>query len=226
MKLDELLAQIDATALRKMIESDTVYESHMLKAAFNAVDIINMPAVELYRLHFALFHTLYHMQNEYAHTGKYLHVHFMRTGLFDYPPADKCAYFDDDKMSFCCAPVDDDSNHCTPHSEQLGDSALESISLKYFYLDKTNYDKLDSVTAENLLSGAWEVLSSENSMDDAYRTLGLHGFENIRTVKIRFREMCKKYHPDQGGCQDKFMDINRSYRMITSWLQQTASLNQ
>jgi hypothetical protein len=225
MKLNDFLETIDEKALRELIEAEPCYESKMLKAAFRDITILGMPAVELYRMHFALFHKLYSMQNEYVNEGKYLHVHFMRTGVFRYPEKGLCAYFNEDTMSFCNMPASAGSEHCAVHSEQLGDSALESISLKYFYLDKANYDKLDSVSAESLLSGAWEILSSDNSINDAYLTLGLHGHENLATVKIRFRELCKQYHPDQSdGDKDKFMDVNRAYRFITKWMEQSDPL--
>lgn len=197
----------------------------MIKAAFKDADILKMTALELYRHHFALFHVLYTMQNEYVKDGKYLYVHFMRTGVFDYPDISECAYFDTVTMSFCRNPVVSGGQHCALHNEQLGDDRLESLSLKYFYLDAENYAKLDSVTAESLLSGAWEILSSGFSLDDAYRSLGLHGHENLRTVKMRFRDLCKKYHPDQGGDKDKFMTVNRAYRMVSKWLEQSGSLS-
>lgn len=224
MTLDSLLSRIYKTALKELIENDTVYESKMIKAAFPDASIIGMEAVELYRLHFALMNYLYKLQNEYVNTGKYLHVHFMRTGVFDYP-ADGCAYFDEQSMSFCGHSVAEDRHHCIAHSEQLGDDRLESLSLKYFYLDKSNFDKLDGVTAESLLSGAWEVLSSEFSLNDAYLALGLSGHENLKTVKMRFRDLCKEHHPDQGGDRDRFMNINRSYRMVTKWLEDSKNLS-
>ena len=223
MTLDSLIDHIDIKALKELIENDTVYESKMIKAAFSDADIIKMPAIELYRLHFALFHILYTLQNEYVSDGKYLHVHFMGTGVFDYP-SDTCAYFDEKTMSFCGHPVSVGQAHCTIHTEQLGDDKLESLSLKYFYLDKSNYDKLDSVTAESLLSGAWEVLSAEFSLNDAYLALGLHGHENAKTVKMKFRELCKEHHPDQGGDRDEFMNVNRAYRMIVKWLENSSHL--
>lgn len=224
MTLNNLLSEINTKALNELIGNEPVYESKMLKAAFDSINILGVPAVELYRYHFTLFHKLYSMQNEYAKNGQYLHVHFMRTALFEYPADDKCAYFNENTMSFCSAPIVENSTHCKVHSEQLGDSALESLSLKYFYLDNKNYEKLNSVTAESLLSGAWEILSSENSLNDAYLTLGLHGHENSQTVKIRFRELIKKHHPDHGGDRDRFMDINRAYRFITKWLENSTTL--
>ncbi|PLX66441.1 MAG: hypothetical protein C0602_12350 [Denitrovibrio sp.] len=217
MSLENLLEKLDIDALKKLIENDTVYESKVLRAAFPGTEIMGMEAVDLYRIHFALFHKLYMLQNEYIKEGKYLHVHFMRTGVFNYPE-DSCAFFNENTMSFCCQEIADGQSHCELHTEQLGDDKLESLSQKYFYLDTRNYDKLDSASAESLLSGAWEVLSSEYSLNDAYATLGLSGHENIKTIKIRFRELCKKYHPDHDGDRDKFMDINRSYRMITKWI--------
>ncbi|ADD67754.1 heat shock protein DnaJ domain protein [Denitrovibrio acetiphilus DSM 12809] len=225
MTLENLLTQLDTDALKDLIETETVYESKMLKTSFSDISITGMPAVELYRLHFALFHKLYKLQNEYAEIGKYLHVHFMRTGVFDYPGKGQCAYFHDETMSFCGEAVADGSEHCALHNELLGDTAVESISLKYFYLDGKNYDRLNSVTAESLLSGAWEILSSENNLDDSYRTLGLYGHENSRTVKTRFHELCKKHHPDQGGNVEKFMNINRAYRFVIKWLEDSAQLS-
>ena len=224
MTLKEIIAGADSHALRELVAGECVYESRMIKAAFPGAEILKMPAVELYRLHFALFHMLYNMQNEYASEGKYLHVHFMRTGVFEYPPDGCCAFFDEVSMSFCEEPSVKNSSHCSVHSHQLGDSMLESLSLKYFYLDGSNYDRLDSVSAESLLSGAWEILSGDFSINDAYLTLGLHGHENSASVKIRFRELCKKYHPDQGGSKDRFMDVNRAYRMIMKWLEQSADI--
>jgi len=224
MKLDSLLAEIDIDTLKSIIEAEVVYESKLMKKLFKDIDIVRMPAVELYRFHFALFHTLYKLQNEYVEKGKYLHAHFMRIGVFDYPEKGKCAYFHDDTMTFCGHDVANGAQHCPLHSEQLGDASVESLSLKYFYLDKENYDRLDSVTAESLLSGAWEILSSDNSLDDSYRKLGLHGHENSQTVKIRFRELCKKHHPDQGGNVDLFMDINRAYRFVIKWLENSTTL--
>jgi len=218
MKFEELLNSINVGALKTLIENDTVFESKMMKASFPDIDIIKMPAIELYRLHFVLFHILYSLQNEYAKADKYLYVHFMRTTVLDYPDKKSCAYFNEKTMSFCYLPVSEKGNHCHQHNEHLGDLALESLSLKYFYLDKSNYDKLDSVTAESLLSGAWEILSNEFSLNDAYLHLGLHGHENMRTIKMRFRELCKTHHPDNGGDKNKFMTINRSYRMLTKWL--------
>lgn len=225
MELDSLICKIDTEALKKLIESDTVYESVMLKTAFPGIKIIGMEAVELYRHHFALFNFLYTLQKEYAEDRKYLHVHFMRTGVFGYPPEDKCAYFDEISMSFCESPVADNFHHCPTHSRQLGDDKLESLSLKYFYLDGANFSKLDSVTAESLLNGSWEVLSSEFSLNDAYLAMGLSGHENIRTVKMRFRELCKKHHPDSGGDRDTFMNVNRSYRMIIKWLENSEHIS-
>jgi len=70
MTLDSLIDQIDIKALKELIENDTVYESKMIKAAFSDADIIKMPSIELYRLHFALFHILYTLQNEYVSDGK------------------------------------------------------------------------------------------------------------------------------------------------------------
>jgi len=220
-----ILTKLNTEALISEIERGDAMESRMLKAAFGDIDIVGMPAVELYRLHFALFHKLYSLQNEYCEKGRYLHVHFMKTELFDYPKKGKCAYFEDSVKGFCREDIQENSSHCEHHTEILGDEALESLSLKYFYLDAENYKKLDSVTAESLLSGAWEILSGKDSLEDAYLKLGLRGYENDKTVKLRFRELCKIEHPDYGGCRERFIDINRAYRLITRWQKSSEAIS-
>lgn len=226
MKLNDLIKTINTNKLKALIEAEPVYESKMLKTAFNDIVILNMPAIELYRLHFALFHLLYKLQDEYVRMGKYLYIHFMRTSVFDYPEIGECTFFDEADTSFCKHETADGERHCRLHMDKLGTGSLESLSQKYFYLDETNFDKLDSVTAESLLSGAWEILNSDFSINNAYLNLGLHGHENIQTIKkMRFRDLSKKHHPDNGGDKDKFMTINRSYRMLIKWLEEAHNLS-
>ena len=55
--------------------------------------------------------------------------------------------------------------------------------------------------------------------EKAVETLGLIGLENKVTIKTRYLELSKKYHPDmQEGNNEKFQEINKAYKLISSYV--------
>ena len=61
------------------------YESSALKSVYDLKNVSDLLPIELYRYHFALFTMLYQLQDTYYKQKKYLHVHFMRSFLTNYP---------------------------------------------------------------------------------------------------------------------------------------------
>ena len=53
----------------------------------------------------------------------------------------------------------------------------------------------------------------------AVDTLGLIGLENKSSIKTRYLELSKKYHPDmKDGSDEKFQEINKAYKLILSYV--------
>ena len=216
-KLDQKLAGIDLGAVVRHLRAlpAPCYESTLLRIAFPDMEIASASPLDLYRNHFALFHLLYRLQEEFYQEGVYLHVHFMRVFLAEYPVSGKCRYYIDDTGQFCGADCAGENNYCPFHRNSVGESAVEALSIKYFYLDRDNFDRLDEKTAEAFLQGAWDLLTRYGEYEKSLSVLGIIGAPDLRTVKRNFRRLAMEHHPDRGAeSHRRFNEINRAYRLL------------
>lgn len=216
-KLDQKLAGIDRGAVVRHLRALTApcYESTLLRIAFPDMEIASASPLDLYRNHFALFHLLYRLQEEFYQEGVYLHVHFMRIFLAEYPVSGKCRYYIDDTGRFCGEDCVGEDDYCLFHRKRVGKSALETLSVKYFYLDRDNFDRLDEKTAEAFLQGAWELLTRYREYEKSLSVLGITGAPDLITVKRNFRRLAMEHHPDRGAeSHRRFNEINRAYRLL------------
>ena len=51
---------------------------------------------------------------------------------------------------------------------------------------------------------------------DYYKTLGVPRDADADTIKKAFRKLARKYHPDAGGDEAKFKEINEAYEKTKS----------
>ena len=216
-ELDRILAGVDRGGVVRHLRELTApcYESSLLRVAFPDMEIGSASPLDLYRSHFALFHLLYRLQEEFYPEGLYLHVHFMRIFLAEYPASGKCRYYLDDTGQFCGAGCEGENDYCPFHRKRVGESALEALSVKYFYLDRDNFDRLDEKTAEAFLQGAWELLTRYGDYEKSLAVLGISGNPDLPTVKRNFRRLAMEHHPDRGAeSHRRFNEINRAYRLL------------
>lgn len=191
------------------------FETKLLKVAFDNKNIMNSDALTLYQNHFILFHVLYKMQDEFYREGKYLFVHFARTNLIDYPAKNFCHYYYEDTGVFCNSKTKDDKEYCRQHSKLIDDNFVETLSIKYFYLDEENYNKLDKKNAEAFINGAWELLGNYKKYEESLKILDLPTSASLELIKKQFKKLAKQHHPDLGANDhNKFNEINRAYRYI------------
>ena len=221
-EFEKILNQINIDKLKIFLSSlkESCYESSLLKIAFQNENIIKEDSLSLYQNHFVLFHILYKLQEEYQDKGKYLHIHFMRTFLLDYPDNGKCRFYNEDSSNFCMAPSDN-NNYCNFHFNKIGNNKIEIASQKYFYLDKKNFYKLNKETAEAFVNGTWQILSHYDEYKKSFKILNLPESATIDTIKKRFKYLAKKYHPDCAIKNDiisikheKFNQINNAYTLL------------
>ncbi|MEE4357147.1 MAG: DnaJ domain-containing protein [Desulfococcaceae bacterium] len=200
------------------------YESGLLRTAFPDLRILNASPLALYRSHFLLFHLLYRMQEDFYAEDKYLHIHFMRTFLAAYPEAGKCRFYDAHSGRFCKARSAGGECYCEFHLRKTGEHALDELSAKYFYLDEENFYHLDEESAAAFMDGTWELLSRFRDYEESLKILGIRGTPDTDTVKKKFRELAKIYHPDKGARNhEKFNRINRAYRLLLRIIPNMAS---
>ncbi|WP_028974423.1 DNA-J related domain-containing protein [Spirochaeta cellobiosiphila] len=210
---------VDLNLLKGILENTQtpLYESQLLNKVFT--DPVNtFDALELYQCHFLLFHNLYKLQTEYYKESKYLHIHFMRINLLHFPQKGNCRHYDDNLGAFCNTPCE--GSYCDFHGQQYDDISLERLSLKYFYLDPSNYDALTKETAESFLRGTWEVLANYEAIEKSRKLLELpQCFDDIM-LKHQFRNLTKLCHPDVSpGKEERFKRINNAYRQLLRYVE-------
>lgn len=52
-------------------------------------------------------------------------------------------------------------------------------------------------------------------MSDPYKVLGIKRDADKDTIKKAYRKLAMKHHPDKGGDEDKFKNINEAYSILT-----------
>jgi hypothetical protein len=215
-QFDERYQLLDRKGVEHLLETlnRPCYESELLKIAFHDPAIIRTEALELYQNHFLLFHLLYELQTEYASRNLYLHIHFMRTRLLPYPDKGACRYYLPDPGMFCKAESPDGGDYCDFHRRQL-ENEVDTLSIRYFYLDRDNFNRLDRETAESFMSGTWEILAHYQEYKESFAVMELPETSSLETIKKQFKYLAKKYHPDLGSeSHKKFNQINRAYHLL------------
>jgi len=218
--MDEFTGRLELTDKEKIRDyllslKSPCYESTLLRIIFPEMNILNENPLKLYQNHFILFHLLYRLQDEFYKENKYLFVHFMRIFLLDYPEPGKCRFYEELSGRFCNVPCNLNKNYCDFHFKKLGDTELEMLSVKYFYLDAENFYNLDEESAAAFIKGTWELLSNYKSYQKSFEILGIPETSDIWIIKKRFRILAGKYHPDHGATSHmKFNEINNAYRLL------------
>jgi len=195
--------------------TEPCYESTLLHIAFPDMNITRCSTLELYQHHFVLFHILYQLKDYYFQMNQYLRVHFMRIQLLNYPETGHCRYFDDVYQKFCSARCDNEFQYCEFHKRLVGETELDRQSMRYFYLDTSNYYKLDEKTAELFIKGTWEILSNYDLYKESFKILGLSETNDINRIKKQYRKLVKQYHPDKSGeSAEQFYPVNNAYQLL------------
>lgn len=48
----------------------------------------------------------------------------------------------------------------------------------------------------------------------AYKVLGVNKHSSSQQVKSAYRKLVKQHHPDLGGCQKKFEEVHKAYKIV------------
>jgi hypothetical protein len=207
----------DRTALIRVLESlhAPCYESRLIAAAFPGFSISDASPLSLYRTHFRLFHMLYKLQDEYRTQNRYLHIHFMRIHLTDYPEPGKCRHYEPTTGRFCEQRTIPETPHCAFHARMMKENLPKLATLRAFYLDPKNIDAFDEITIEKFLRGAQLFMKSAEEIRNAFKTLKIPETYNRKTIQDAFRKRAKETHPDTGaGSEPAFQKIQSAYRLL------------
>lgn len=136
-------------------------------------------SLSLFRGHFSLFHSLYHLRNR---------LHQEESGCLD---------------------INSIRITLEPYTNAQADFAAADPLAEY-YLDVTNLEKTTREDVEKLLEQFWTCHSQFENKGEALAEFGLEEPVDYRSVKSRYRELAKEYHPDRGGDSERFKELNRA----------------
>lgn len=85
---------------------------------------------------------------------------------------------------------------------EMNHQKLKEVFDEYFYHVYFEYYKENGMPAE----GMYDTVLLSN--------LGLPPDSSIGTIKSKFRELAKKYHPDLGGDSSKFIKLVSTYKKL------------
>ena len=102
----------------------------------------------------------------------------------------------------------------------LHESTSKSVKYPLKRLAKMNKEELKNIISEFYYGVYYQVYKDNGMLDmsfydpDILAQLGLPFDADISTIKKRFRELAKIYHPDAGGDEAKFIEILEQFESL------------
>lgn len=145
--------------------------------------------VKLFRTHFLLYNALYLLRDQLWSTGKgHLEITAIRLHLLPYNP---------------------------------GSPALqEHDPMRDYYLDMDMLEKTTEQDIETALNSFWKRLHEETVFSGgglrakALQTLGLREGVTSKEIKLSYRRLAMRHHPDRGGDAEKLQVINEAMEVL------------
>ena len=174
-----------------------------------------MPAARdsLFVLHFSLYHALYNLKYHAGACGFYLHLDPMRIRLIKTPGAGRCHHYFPETGIHCGHPSDGGS-YCNRHHDPYSLTALSYDPLHDFYCNPENISFGTSDILGKLMNGVIIYALRRGEIEQAKIFFGLSRL-SMKTVKIKYHELAKLYHPDRNRGDDSLMkELNHSYQVL------------
>ncbi|MBE9505025.1 MAG: DnaJ domain-containing protein [Proteobacteria bacterium] len=143
--------------------------------------------LSLFQTHFLVFNSLYQLQLTFAERGeKYLEINPLCIRLLSM------------------------SDHCE------GKEVIENsdVKLRAYYLDMTHLSKTNEEDVNDMLDRFWHQFYTAKDRLAALDMLNLSDPVNFDTIKKRYRNLVKEFHPDRGGEKVRLQEINEAMDIL------------
>lgn len=114
-----------------------------------------------------------------------------------------------------------DQSANTELSEQI---RPEIIKLREYYLDWQNFNNTDQSDVQSLLSDFWQRYTNlstqqqsqlqQQQTEQALVELGFSDVPSKAQLKQRYKKLSSQYHPDKGGNNQAFIQLQQAYQII------------
>ncbi len=141
--------------------------------------------LSLFRCHFWLFHVLYHIRDEFRQKEKAeLYISPLNLQILPYSPS------------------------------QTADAIDVPDPLREYYLDLRHLFETDSDSVDDLMKGSFARMDAQSKEEEALSVLGLTDSANWEEIRLRYRLLAQKHHPDRGGDSERFQEIQSAIEVL------------
>ena len=91
-------------------------------------------------------------------------------------------------------------------SSEQGLDMLDKLSA--YYLDFSNLEQITSKEVDALIASFWVDMHQLDHREDALAELGLSDPVDDQTIKLTYKKLVMKHHPDRGGDKERLQTIN------------------
>ena len=143
--------------------------------------------LELFRVHFLLFHHLYRLRRWMEASGRgSLEIHCLRVRIVPLqgPPPNP------------------------------GDLPAARDPLASYYLDLENLARTSRDDVREMIRWFWRTFRVHGRRDEALAVLGLGPGATRGQVRRRYRELVRAHHPDRGGDPDRFREVAEAMAVL------------
>ncbi|AWB67919.1 hypothetical protein C2869_16470 [Saccharobesus litoralis] len=162
---------------------------------FMFTDLEFNDSLQLFQVHFAIYNTLYRLADIwYADKRCQLLIELNRIHI----------------QPFARQPVANEQKNAGPLAQQ--------DPLRSYYLDWQNFCQTNRQDVEAMLTTFWQKFSAyliePTELHAAYQTLNCSNGCDVVVAREQYKRLSLKYHPDKGGDNQKFQQINWAWGLI------------
>lgn len=139
---------------------------------------------DLFSAHFLCMHALYLLQRQYEQAASY-------TLMIESTRIERIELTID-------AAKNNQLNLSTPNE------------LASYYLNAKHYFETKESEINELLTSFWQGYFAQNNRQAALQTLQLPLNADQKMIKKKYLQLAQQYHPDKGGCAEKFIAIKEA----------------
>ncbi|MCV6589856.1 MAG: DnaJ domain-containing protein [Marinobacterium sp.] len=88
------------------------------------------------------------------------------------------------------------------------------IALRSYYLDWQEYYNATVESVDALLDSFWRRYAGIEQRHSALKTLELDEDATATEIRLQYRRLASRHHPDKGGCSERFIALRQAYETL------------